>query len=326
MDEPILLEGDEIINENGSYTMSMDHYHSQCCVGPSFSSTGLRTIFHESPAEFWAFSDLNDDCYEREGTEAFTFGRAAHALILGDEVFEDKFAVIPSHAPPQPIASQVSARSQGRISDAAAERFAFWDPFHIDNWGKEYLTEAELIHIQHIAENLKNDALMPILMEGSVEQSLIWKDEKTGLWLKSRLDILSATGDLADLKSTIQKQPSLLLRDIRMRGYDMQLGLGTMGLEVVKDIPFDTETYGGRAAVLIFVYKRPPYHVIPIEVDFDALHWARLKVRRAIDLAAECIMNDKWPGPIDGIGVYTADYELTRLHEMQQNGELPTEA
>jgi hypothetical protein len=313
----------QIITSPGQYDMSMDWYHSQCAAGPSVSSSGLRKIYNESPADFWAFSDLNDDRFEREETDAFVFGRAAHALLLGDEDFIEKFAVVPASAPPEPLASQRRAREEGRVSKSAEERFAFWDAFERENGGKTFLSENDLEHIRHIRDALEAHPIVPLLLEGQAESSLIWQDERTGLWLKSRLDMLSGTGDLADLKSTARKSLPLIYKDIREKGYDMQLGLATMALEHVLDIHFNEQSYTGRSAILVFVYKSPPYHVIPVEVDYDALYWGRIKCRKAIDVMAECIRTGHWPGPVEGIPRYSADYERTTLAEQQAAGILP---
>lgn len=325
VDEIEIPDG-QIITETGAYRMSMDWYHSQCAAGPSISSTGLRTIYHESPADFWAFSDLNDFRFEKEASPAFTYGRAAHALLLGDEDFEASFIVLPKVAPPKPTAAQISARAQGRVSDAAAERFEFWDDFDARAAGREILTMTDLIHIEHLADRLREHELLPILMEGAREQSLIWQDEKTGIWLKSRLDIQSATGDFADLKTTRHRRLDLIMRDIRQHGYDMQVALQTMGIEAVHGIPFTPESYAGRACIDIFVHKEPPYHIIPVELSFDALVWARRKIRAAIDTMKECIDTDIWPGPVEGIPVYTPDFELQTLEAKVEAGLLPFDA
>jgi len=324
--EPINIQDGEVVTEDGIYSMSMDWYHAQPCLGPSISSTGLRTIYHESPADFWAYSDLNEDRYEREGSDAFTFGRAAHALLLGDEVFSEKFAVVPIDAPPKPTTAQISARLQGRVSDSAKERFDFWDAFAAEAAGRDLLSYADLTHIERMARVMEAHPIVPLLLEGQVEQSFIWQDEKTGVWLKSRLDVLASTGDFADLKTTRQKDPALLLRDVRKRGYDMQLGLATIALEKVVGVPFTAEEYAGRSAVLIFVYKGPPYHVMPVEVDYDALYWARLKVRHALDQFAECMKTGHWPGPADNILTYTSAYEAEQLQEKQAAGMFPNSA
>lgn len=325
MTDATVIPDGVVIDQPGQYAMSMDWYHSQCCAGPSVSSSGLRKIYHESPADFWAFSDLNDDRFEGEGSDAFTFGRAAHALLLGDEDFHAKFAVIPRKAPPKPTQAQLIARANGRVSDSAAERFAFWDVFEAEAAGKDMLSESDLIHIEHIADALRDHPVTNLLLEGQAEQSLIWQDQKTGLWLKSRLDMLASTGDLADLKSTAQKDLNLIHRDIRKHGYDMQLGLATMALEHVLDIPFSPDAYEGRAAILLFVYKKPPYHVMPVEVDYDALYWGRVKCRAAIDRMAECIKTEHWPGPVEGIPVYTSEFEVADLQEKQASGALPSD-
>jgi hypothetical protein len=320
---PIRLPPGVLIDKPGQYDIPMDVYHGQPCAGPSVSSSGLRKIYHESPADFWAFSDLNDDRFEREETDAFVFGRAAHALLLGDDDFMAKFAVVPASAPARPLQSQILARIEGRISKSAEERFEFWDPFEAQHAGKTFLSENDLDHIRHIRDALEAHPIVPLLLEGQAEQSLIWQDTKTGLWLKSRLDVLSGTGDLADLKSTARKSLPLIYKDIREKGYDMQLGLATMAVENVLGIPFNEESYAGRSALNVFVYKSPPYHVTPVEIDYDALYWGRIKCRKAIDTMAECIRTGEWPGPVEGIPRYSADYERTTLAEQQAAGLLP---
>lgn len=323
---PIRVPDGVLIDKAGQYELSMQRYHGQPCIGPSVSSSGLRKILNESPADFWAFSDLNDERFDKEETDAFTFGRAAHALLLGDEDFNARFAVIPSSAPPQPMQSQILARAEGRVSKSAEERFAFWDDFYAENEGKTLISQGDLEHIGHISRALAAHPIVPLLLEGQAEQSLIWQDDKTGLWLKSRLDVLSGTGDFADLKSTSRNSLPLIYKDIREKGYDMQLGLATMAVENVLGIPFSQETYEGRSALNVFIYKSPPYHVIPVEVSYDALYWGRIKCRKAIDLMAECIDKGEWPGPVEGIPTYTPDYELAKLVEKQTSGELPLSA
>ncbi len=321
-------DGKIISRNRGIFDISMDWYHSQCCAAPSFSSGKLRTVYHQSAADYWAFSDLNDERFDPpETSPAFIFGRAAHALLLGVEEFDTAFAIVPKDAPPAPTAAMVNARNNDRISDTAALRFEFWDPFNADHKGKDYLKMGDLEHIKHIADALSKNVVAQILMTGHRERSLIWKDEKTGFYLKNRLDILSATGDFADLKTTRQRDLPLLYRDIRKLGYDMQMGLGTMAAEKVLDVPFDAEVYeGSRSAILIAIYNKPPYHIMPIELDFDALYWGRIKCRAALDTLHKSITEDDWAGPVEGIPVYTADYEITDLAEKQAAGLLPKSA
>lgn len=313
-----------MISEPGIYDLPMSVYHSQCCVAPSVSSGGLRTVYLQSPADFWAFSDLNDNRIESPASPSLFFGRAAHALLLGDEDFEGNFAVVPSDAPRAPTQAQINARDEGRVSDTARRSFEFWDSFNIEHEGKDFITESELGIIRDMSFALSENPIMSLLFEGEAEKSFIWRDDKTGLYLKSRLDMLCATGDLADLKTTSVRSPDRLSAEIRSHGYDMQFALATVGLEELKGIPFEADYYQGRACIVVFICKKPPYHIMPVEIDFDALYWARLKCRAAIDTIAQCINDDYWPGPVQGIRPYSDGGESERLAELQRVGLLPS--
>ena len=210
------------------------------------------------------------------------------------------------------------------MSDSAAERFAFWDAFEALHEGKDFISEDDLETVMRIAETMRADPVVTTLLTGEPEKSIIWKD-RTGVWLKSRIDVLSETGDLADLKTTTRRNLPLLFRDIRSHGYDMQMGLATMALENVMDVPFTADAYEGRACVLCFVAKKPPHHVMPVEIDFDALHWARIKCRKAIDTFAKCLETGEWPGPVQGIPTYSvSEAERLEIEKKQETGEWPT--
>lgn len=87
--------------------MSMAWYHSQeVCDGPSVSSTGIRKAALESPHAFWKTWEGNPNRYPaKEPGDSLVLGRAAHSLILGDEVFEDHFIFVPEDAPRRPTAT-----------------------------------------------------------------------------------------------------------------------------------------------------------------------------------------------------------------------------
>src|SRR5687767_976932 len=102
------------ITTPGLYDLSLRWYHDDCCVGPSASSSVLRTVWSDSPAHAWAQSRLNPANWEErqdqetgeitrvflpeEGVERphFSLGRAAHHLLfLGRKGFDKEFAVRP---------------------------------------------------------------------------------------------------------------------------------------------------------------------------------------------------------------------------------------
>ncbi len=84
------------ISEPGCYSgLPLDFYHDDCTAGPGISSSGLRTIESKTPLHYWATSYLNPDRIEQEPKDHFTFGEAAHKLLLGESGFAGRFSVRP---------------------------------------------------------------------------------------------------------------------------------------------------------------------------------------------------------------------------------------
>jgi hypothetical protein len=309
----------------GAYRMSMAHYHSQmCCPGPSVSSTGIRKAALQSPHAFWKTWDGNPDRYpDKELSDALILGRAAHALILGDEVFDEHFIYVPKGSPNRPTATQIKAFNRdGFWSDAAAPGAAFWTEFDDRAAGRLLLKEDQVERIQRMAENLNNNPLcVEILKSDLIEISMIWQDEATGLWIKSRPDCIPSNGyDFGDLKTFSPKGADLRLSAIRAitdHGYPMQMALAGEGSERIFSVT--AEKCG-----LVFVQSSEPHEVIPIEIDAEAMHWARVLNRSGMNRIAHGLATGDWPG----IGVETVRYEyppsmLHRFGEMQASGALP---
>lgn len=280
--------------EPGAYRTPIEHYHSQAvCIGPSVSSSGLRAIELQSPHRFWSFSELNPKRFERPTSDAFDFGKAAHALLLGDEDFDSGYVVSPFDSFRSKAAQEWRAE-QTRI----------------------VVTEADIEHIRCMADALQAHGLPDVIFGGEPEVSLIWQDV-TGVWIKARPDALPASGDLGDLKTTSDAGRRFCLRQIAEHGYDMQMALCVEGMEKVLG-------RSPQAVVLIFVEKKAPYTVTAIPISENALYWARCRNRRAIDTFARCLDEGVWPSDGDDMGEYDVPAWLeTRLSEQQADGRLP---
>lgn len=318
------LPDGQIIDKPGAYRMSMAWYHQQCCPGPSISSSGLRTIVVESPWHFWANSDLNPDRYpEKDAGDALSLGRAAHALILGDEVFDEHFAYVPDDAPRRPTATQIKAfERDGVWSEAAKEGAEFWDAFDAKANGKAMISETQIEHIKFMSQNIaKCPEAVEALTGGLTEISMIWQDPQTGVWIKSRPDQLPDNGfDFSDLKTFAPRSKSIkraVQQSITEYRYDMQMALAAMGAEQV---------FGTTASecILIMAQSNPPYTVTPIKINTDTLYWARVMCRHAIDTFAECLKTNTWPMPVEGIIEYSLPPSLLEQYaQMQMDGLLP---
>ncbi|MCF6304383.1 MAG: PD-(D/E)XK nuclease-like domain-containing protein [Rhodobacteraceae bacterium] len=261
------------VTKAGLYRTPLAHYHTQLTPTPCISSSGLRDIM-KAPQYFWRFSNLNPDAYPRKVSPAMTFGRAAHAVLLGDEVFEDKFVV--SHYD--------SFRSK-EAKDWRADMIKF---------GKEVLTAADMVHINEMSKNLNNEPIIQAgLLEGDTEVSMIWQDRETGVWLKARPDLLPSSGFTSDLKTTTTADPKACFYKTRDMRYDMQMALATMGLRELLDL--ETE-----ACSLLYVENKEPYMTFVQDIPLSDLAEAEIDVRSAINDFAEALDSGHWSGYVEG--------------------------
>jgi hypothetical protein len=313
------------ISGPGAYKMPMSLYHSQAvCPGVSVSSTGIRKAALASPLAFWKTSDLNPDRYPpKEESDALILGKAAHCLILGDEVFAENFAYVPEGAPRRPTAPQVAAfEKTGVWSEAAKAGAEFWAAFDAEAAGRSLLTAEQVTKIGYMAENL---AALPEAREALIgdltEISMIWQDEVTGLWVKSRPDCIPSNGlDFGDLKTFSPKGPDLMLsaqRAVTDHGYAVQMAMAVEGAERV------FHTTATRCA-LIFIQTTEPYEPVPLMLDEDAIHWGRVLMRDGLNKIAHGLKTGEWPGRAKGFSTYSFPPSLLhRFGEMQMNGDLP---
>lgn len=324
MTEIRTLAADDRVTEPGAYRMPMSLYHSQCTPGVSVSSTGIRKAALQSPLAFWKTSDLNPHRYPpKPDSEAFILGKAAHCLILGDEVFAENFAYVPDDAPKRPTSVQIANFERDRKwSPAAQEGGIWWAKFDAEANGRSLLTAEQVTRIGYMAENLAaNPLCVELLKADLVEISMIWQDEITGLWLKSRPDCIPSNGfDFSDLKTIAPKGSDFALacqRSITDFGYYVQMAMAVEGAERV----FGTTA---QECALVFTQTTEPYDCLPIRIDEETLYLGRVLLRHGINVIAHGLATGDWPG----IGRELRHYSLppTMQHwigERQLNGEFP---
>ena len=319
------LPAGEQITEPGAYRTPLEHYHTQdICPGPSVSSTGIRKLALQSPRAFFKTWDGNPDRYpDRDVSDALILGRAAHALILGDEVFDEHFAYVPDEAPRRPTATQVKAYERdGKWSDAAKEGAEWWEKFDAKAQGRTLITAEQVQRIMWMAESLRDNPLaVEVLTSELIEISMVWQDEITGIWLKSRPDCLPSNNyDFGDLKTFSPKGADLVLsahRAVTDHGYAIQMALAIMGAEHVLGTTAQT-------CALVFVQTTAPFETIVIEIDSEAIYWAKVLIRSALDKMAHGLRTGDWPGVARDVVTYGFPPSmLHRFGDLQLNGELP---
>lgn len=288
------------IDKNGVYDITLEEYHNnpKVCAGPSISAGGLATIESRSLKHFYYGWSGNPNA-EKKDTQSMLLGRAAHAHMLGDEIFYDRFAILPF-----PDLRTNAAKDWKAKMEAA---------------GKGVIKESDLEKIAGMAAELKKHPVVKMgLLDGWQEISLIWKDEETGVWLRNRPDVVAKDLVGGDYKATNDASFFSISRGIVDRGTHQQAALVHEAYEKVLGIKL--ENY-----VLLYQETSPPFVVNPILLSQDAIARGRVLNRRAIRLFAEALEKNEWPGyPERTTPLDTPEWYNTQFDKRQENDQLPT--
>lgn len=315
------LADDEKITEPGFYQISLDRHHSQPCDGPSVTSGILRKMELESPADVWAFHQLNPSRWVKPQTTALRLGRAMAAYVEGGmDAVAQQFVVLPADKPNKPTAAQITAYDEGRATEAGKRSVEFWRSVEADP--RDPLTEAEQKMIEDMGKVIAKDPGACAAMGGIPEVTMAWRDERTGLWLLSRPDTVSFDGMISDYKKMSAQGGAfnhrLVDRRIEQHGYHQQMAFARDMMELLT----------GEAPEVVSIIAQSdaaPHHVIIREIDQEALAIGSFLNRRSITRFSECLASGHWPGPGDDIGAYQMSdgYRKWMLEQMQTAGVAP---
>jgi len=264
------------ITEPGIYSgVPMNVYHgADLCDGPSVSSSGLRKISSQSPAHYFCESPYNPNRIEQKETDSLTLGRAAHHLLLGEDDFNTHYVVRPDKWD----SWRTDASKIWRIDQESA--------------GKTVLLTAQLETIRGMARSLASHPLIDAgILNGAIEQTIVWKCKDNGVWLKARPDAIpNDAGDFADLKTTTSVQSADLARTIAEYGYHQQAALIAAGWHALtgKDV---------ASFSFVFVESKPPFCTRIVTLRDDDLARGERQNFVAIKTFAHCMETGEWPGP-----------------------------
>lgn len=271
-----------VISEPGIYSgVPMSVYHSQTlCDGPSISSSGLRRIFNESPAHFYCTWDGNPDRETAGDSAAFTLGRAAHHLLLGEDDFSTLFIQRPEELDGKPWQGNRTVCREWSAAQEAA--------------GRTVLKPDDIKAIRGMARSLAAHPLIGGMeggiLRGAVEQTIVFKDKETGVFIKVRPDVIpNSSGDVADLKTTSEIGFGLD-RSIGKYRYDMQAALVGWAMKEVLGIEM-------MAFSFVFAEKTAPWSVEILTLHEEDIERGHLDNRAALDAFAHCLNTGNWFGP-----------------------------
>lgn len=283
----------DLITEPGVYDIPESDYHADPVAGGSLSSSGARKLLPPScPAKF--------DWHRRNGEEHaghFDFGKAAHQLVLGAGA---------------PIV-RVDAESW-RTKAAREARDAAYEAGEIPLLAADHdqvLAMAAALAEHPIARALFNPG------RGRPEQTLVWQDDRTGVWCRARLDWLPDTDRsgrviIADYKTCHSADPDALSRSVAQFGYHQQAAWYLAGMRALG--------LAGDDAAFVFLCqeKQAPWLVSPIELDHVAMRIGEARNRRALDIYRHCTDTGRWPPYVDGIHLLS----LPRWAEIEEGEHL----
>lgn len=265
------------ITKPGVYDLPFDTYLADPVPTGSLSHSGARLLMPPHCPAIYRWAKDNPQPPKR----AFDFGHAAHREVLG---------VGP--------ALVIVDTEDWRTKAAREQRDAAYAEGAVPLLAHEYQQVQEMaaaIRAHKVAATLFNPD------HGTPEQSMFWIDQRSGVWLRGRLDwqpdSVATSGRLilVDYKTTTASDLDSIQRAVYDRGYFQQAPWYLDGAEALGMSP------EGSAFLFVFQQKTPPYPVTVVELDPVALRLGRDRNHRAVQLYAECVAAGRWPSHHDEI-------------------------
>lgn len=254
------------ITEPGVYDIDAETYHGDPVPSGSLSSSGARKLLNTCPAKF-----AHETAHPSAPTADMEFGTIAHKEVLG--------------VGPELVVIEAADWRTKAAKEKAAEARAR---------GAVPLLAADYAAVKAMAKALREhqDALA-LLSAGKAEQTLVWRDEDTGIWCRALVDWLRTPGPgrliVPDYKTCRSAHPDDIAKSMHSYGYHQQAawyldGIRALGLA---DDP---------AFVLICQEKTEPYLVTIAQPDAMALRIGAHRNSQARQIYRDCRDAGTWPG------------------------------
>jgi hypothetical protein len=278
------------ITEPGIYAgVSLADYHDNPALfdGPAISKSSIKHLMPAhggSPKAFWGRWRHNPDHIEQKSTDALNFGKAAHCLLLGDEVFEHGFAIHPAVYPNhKPRKGEGPTKPWNWGAD-------FCKAWREERKGKTIISPDDMDRIQLMRDDAARYPLIKEgILNGAVERTMAWKDPSTGIWLKVRPDVIpDADGVYADLKTTADLSEDFLERQAFDSCYYLQ---GAMIRMVCRELHVPFTTFA-----LLYVLKDDVPDTAHVEISEHELDRGEREIRWALYTIRRCLDAGEWPG------------------------------
>ena len=250
-------------------------------IKPGLYTDMSHTAYNNLPMDIIRNSYLNNLDYcpakartaVQKDTPSLLMGRAAHSLVLeGKEVFDSEFAVAP-------LGDRRS--KEGRKA---------WADFVTDNLTKTVVSQEDWIKIYGMSQAVRSHPFAAqLLAEGLSEQTVIWKDEETGIMCRCRPDRMPKGHNiLVDFKGTKDASSYGFDKAISTYFYYRQAAMYLEGISKITGEQYD-------AFVLIACEWEFPHRMDVCTIDADYLAWGKQEFHELLRLEARCRDAGHWP-------------------------------
>lgn len=260
--------------------MLESRYHADPAPEPSLSASSGKVLLNRSARAFqWGHPRLRPAHLpprEEVWDDKKVFGTVVHKLVLG----RGKDVV------------EVDAKDW-RTDASKVERA------DITAAGKVAILKAKLVEAKALAAELA--PAMAGLADRRTEVVLIWLDHATDgtpVWCRAMLDVLADDASIAngamiaDLKITGgELSDAFVARQVGKMFYDFSMAWYRRGLAALRP-----DLAGRIRTRLIFVERKEPFDVFPLDLTEGDLHVATRQTQAAIDRFAACMTSGQWPG------------------------------
>lgn len=307
--------------KSGIFQMTNEEYHAL----PAISSSHL-VLAREALRKFWFKSQFNPQRAAQKETVALRVGRAMHTSLLEPELFNQKYKAIPELKDyPKALyyfddlkarcaALGVNTRNM-RKADLEDNLVACDPESMVWSWFMQEFNEGlklgkyvaipkqEHELIKAMAEALADEVIeledtdttftmRDVFTHGQAEETFVWQEPTTGLWLKVRSDWRLGKNLIFEYRTARDASPQGFSREVVKRNYHLR---GAMYWQVIQQVTGDPQRF-----VYIAQEKEEPFLCGGYEqrqTDLEAgwvlvLHLLTL-IKKCIDKGAEDKRN--WP-------------------------------
>jgi hypothetical protein len=254
--------------EPGVYSLTDEEYFAPALANATLSSSGAKLLLAPGgPARFRHQLDTRAVTVKRE----FDVGHAVHTLVLGSG--------------PEPV-PYVGTGTDPEAWRSNADKAAVAE---IRAAGKVPLKLSDFETVTAMAVAVRKHPLAgKLFVNGRPEQTLIWRDEATGVMCRMKTDWLRATG-FVDLKTTDNAGPDSLSKSVYNFGYYIQDAFYRRGFRALHP---GVDPW----CAFVAVEKQPPHLVHVHQLKERALAYGDRKVSEALERYRDCTASGVWPG------------------------------